>query len=57
MKIYTSQVLEILDNGDAIIELPEELLKEMSWELGDTLDISEKNGQIHLTNLTKKEDR
>ncbi len=46
MKTFTSKVVEICDNGDAIIELPPELLEEMGWKEGDTLDISEKDGKI-----------
>ena len=38
-KVYTSKVLEILDNGDAVIELPTELCEELGWVVGDTLDI------------------
>lgn len=56
-KVYTSEVLEILENGDAIIGLPEELLKEVCWYTGDVLDITEKDGKIFLRNLTKEEDR
>ena len=29
---YTSKVLEICDNGDAIIELPPELCEELGWK-------------------------
>jgi AbrB family looped-hinge helix DNA binding protein len=46
MTTFTSKVVEICDNGDAIIELPPELLEEMGWKEGDTLDISEKDGKI-----------
>ena len=46
MKTFTSKVLEICDNGDAIVELPPELLEEMGWKEGDTLDITEQNGNI-----------
>ena len=46
MKTFTSKVVEICDNGDAIIELPPELLEEMGWKEGDTLHISEKDGKI-----------
>jgi hypothetical protein len=56
-KVYTSEVLEILENGDAIIGLPEELLKEVCWYTGDVLDITEKDGKIFLRNLTKEKDR
>ena len=38
MKTFTSKVVEICDNGDAIIELPPELLEEMGWKEGDTLE-------------------
>ena len=52
---YTAKVLEICDNGDAIIELPTEMTDEIGWKVGDTLDISEKNGLIYIKNLTKGE--
>jgi antitoxin component of MazEF toxin-antitoxin module len=45
-KIYTSQVIEICENGDAIIELPEELMKEMGWKTNDLLDIDYVNGEL-----------
>lgn len=48
-KRYESKVLEICENGDAIIELPDELCKELEWAVGDTLDIKEKDGLIILT--------
>jgi formylmethanofuran dehydrogenase subunit D len=51
MKTFTSNVLEICDNGDAIVELPPELLEEMGWKEGDTLNITEQNGNI----IIKKE--
>ena len=37
MKTHTSKVLEICENGDAIIELPDELMEEMGWKVGDVL--------------------
>lgn len=37
-KIYTSQVLEILENGDALVEIPPELMEQMGWKEGDVLD-------------------
>jgi formylmethanofuran dehydrogenase subunit D len=46
MKTFTSKVLEICDNGDAIVELSPELLEEMGWKVGDKLDITEQNGNI-----------
>ncbi len=37
-KTYESRVLEILDNGDAVIEIPQEVMDEMGWKVGDVLD-------------------
>lgn len=37
-KTYESRVLEILDNGDAVIEIPQEVVDEMGWKVGDVLD-------------------
>lgn len=51
MKSYTSKVLEICDNGDAIVELPNELMEEMRWKLGDVLNYEEKDGKIFVKNI------
>ena len=53
-KKYESQVLEICDNGVAIIELPEDMLKELGWEVGDVLDIVELQGRVIVINKTKE---
>ncbi len=37
-KTYETRVLEILDNGDAVIEIPQEVMDEMGWKVGDVLD-------------------
>ena len=55
MKTFTSKVVEICDNGDAIVELPPELLEEMGWKEGDTLDISEKNGRVIIKKIDELE--
>ena len=52
MKSYTSKVLEICDNGDAIVELPDELMEEMRWKLGDVLNYEEKDGKIFVKNIS-----
>jgi len=52
MKSYTSKVLEICENGDAIVELPDELMEEMSWKLGDVLQYEEKDGKIFVKNIS-----
>jgi hypothetical protein len=51
-KKFDAKVLEICDNGDAIIELPDELMEEMGWKLKDKLDFKMKDGAVHIVNLT-----
>ena len=53
-KVYESQVLEVLENGDAIIELSTELCEDMGWEVGDCLDITMENGEVILRKIERK---
>ena len=48
LKKYESKVLDILDDGSAVLELPEELCKEVGWELGDDLIVKIENGIVTL---------
>jgi antitoxin component of MazEF toxin-antitoxin module len=52
--MYTTKVLEICENGDALVELPNELVKELNWEIGDTLDYELKDGSVFIKNLSKE---
>ena len=52
--IYTTKVTEICENGDAIVELPDELIKELNWQIGDTLDYQMKDGAVFIKNLSKE---
>jgi formylmethanofuran dehydrogenase subunit D len=52
-KTYTCNVAEICENGDAIIEFSEEMVNDLGWQVGDTLDISMENGTVVLKNLTR----
>jgi antitoxin component of MazEF toxin-antitoxin module len=52
--IYTTKVLEICENGDAIVELPDELVKELNWQIGDTIDYEMKNEAVYIKNLSKE---
>ena len=52
---FAAKVIEICDNGDAIVELPPELLEEMGWKEGDTLDISEKDGKIIIKKIDEED--
>jgi bifunctional DNA-binding transcriptional regulator/antitoxin component of YhaV-PrlF toxin-antitoxin module len=49
---YTSKVLEICDNGDAIVELPDELMEELGWKVGDVLKYEEKDGKVFIKNIS-----
>lgn len=55
-KSYTGRVIEILSNGDAVIELDPEMIKDLGWKIGDELDYEKKDGEIYITNLTRKND-
>lgn len=46
LKTYTSEVVEILPNGDAIIQFPPELMEELGWKEGDTVSLKEESGKI-----------
>lgn len=50
-KNYIGNVVEICENGDAILELPDDLLSEMGWGEGTRLNIENKNGGIILSEL------
>ena len=41
--------------GDAIVELPEELMEELGWKVGDKLDYQMKDGSVYVTNLSLEE--
>lgn len=53
-KKYEAKVLEICDNGDAIVELPPEVVEELGWEIGDELDFRMEGKNIIVTNKTKE---
>ena len=54
MKKYESRVSEICENGDAIINLPDELVEELDWQIGDTLDYELKDNSVYIKNLSKE---
>lgn len=53
-KKYEVKVLEICDNGDAIIEIPTELKEDLGWEEGDMIEIHAEDGYIVLNNKSKE---
>jgi len=48
-KTYTTNVLAICENGDAIVELPQDLLDQQGWDEGTVLNIEEIDGQIFIS--------
>lgn len=53
-KKYEVRVLEILDSGDAIVEIPPEVVEELGWEIGDELDFRMEGKNIIVTNKSKE---
>jgi len=54
-KTYTGKVVDILENGDAILELPQDMLDELGWKEGDKLDFAKMYNFVIIKNLTKEE--
>ena len=51
-KTYTANVVSIEDNGDAILELPQDLCDSIGWKEGTLLDISKNDdGEIILKEI------
>ena len=56
MEKYSAQVVEICENGDAILQFSEEMIQDLGWKVDDVLSISMVDGAVHLKNITKVED-
>lgn len=54
MKSYTSKVVAINVFGEAIITLPEDLVKELDWRLHDNLSFEIDGDAIIVKNITKE---
>jgi bifunctional DNA-binding transcriptional regulator/antitoxin component of YhaV-PrlF toxin-antitoxin module len=44
--VFEGYVVEVCNNGDAILQFPDDLLLAMGWKEGDTLSIKEEDGKI-----------
>lgn len=53
-KTYTTRVIAADCFGDAIVHLPDELVKELNWLVGDELDFQIEGDSIRIINLTKE---
>jgi len=54
-KTYEATAVAIDCFGDAIVQLPDELVESLDWRVGDVLDYELKDKQVIITNLTKEE--
>ena len=52
-KTYISHVVEICDNGDAILQLPPELCEDMNWKEGTVLNLEMIDGLLHISEVNK----
>lgn len=53
MKKYSAEVVEICENGDAILQFSEEMIQDLEWKVDDVLSISMIDGVVTLKNITK----
>lgn len=44
--------LEADENGDLILPIPDDLWRELSWEIGDEVDFVAKPGELKIVNLS-----
>mgnify|MGYP003346505797 CR=1 FL=1 len=50
-KTYTANVVEICENGDAILELPPELCEDMGWKEGTVLNLDYQDGVVVISEI------
>ena len=54
-EVYTGTVVRVEECGDAIIELPKEMIEKLGWQLGDEIDYTKNSdGFFEIKNLTKE---
>jgi hypothetical protein len=53
---YSAEVVEICENGDAILQFSEEMIQDLGWKVDDVLSITMVDGAVHLRNITKHPD-
>lgn len=54
-KVYESRIVSVNAFGDGILPLPEELIKELAWQLHDKLELTVKGKSLVIRNLSKEE--
>lgn len=56
MKKYSAEVVDVCENGDAILQFSDEMIKDLGWKPGDVIKISMIEGVVHLKNITKEKE-
>lgn len=53
-KQYTSRVVAINAFGDGIVPLPEDMIRELDWQLHDELHMTVEGQKVIIKNITKE---
>jgi hypothetical protein len=53
LKKYSAEVVEVCENGDAILQFSDEMIKDLEWKENDVLSITMVDGAVHIKNITK----
>jgi formylmethanofuran dehydrogenase subunit D len=56
LKTYSAEVVEVLENGDAVISFMDEMLQELGWKEGDTISITTEGNTIILKKVDEESD-
>jgi hypothetical protein len=56
LKKYSAEVVEMCENGDAILQFSEEMIQDLGWKVDDVLSITMIDSAVHLKNITKHPD-
>ena len=53
-KVYTCDVIDDKETGDQLLQIPEEMMDELEWKVGDELKFDMKKKYISIINLSLK---
>ena len=53
-KVYTCDVIDDKETGDQLLQIPEEMMDELEWKVGDELKFDVKEKYISIINVSLK---
>lgn len=53
-KVYIGRIVDVGIFGDAVVAFPVEMMFDLGWQEGDSINITLEDGVIVLKNLTKE---